>query len=49
EGSGFSTDAGVLYQVKKNIAIDFEVDQRITGLLNGVERYYGGGITIQFN
>ncbi|HAT6347241.1 TPA: transporter [Legionella pneumophila] len=49
EGSGFSTDAGVLYQVKKNIVIDFEVDQRITGLLNGVERYYGGGITIQFN
>ncbi|HAT8701612.1 TPA: transporter [Legionella pneumophila subsp. pneumophila] len=49
EGSGFSTDAGVLYQVKKNIAIDFEVDQRVTGLLNGVERYYGGGITIQFN
>ncbi|HAT7072266.1 TPA: transporter [Legionella pneumophila] len=49
EGSGFSTDAGVLYQVKKNIAIDFEVNQRITGLLNGVERYYGGGITIQFN
>lgn len=46
EGSGFSTDAGVLYQVKKNIAIDFEVNQRITGLLNGVERYYGGGITI---
>lgn len=46
EGSGFSTDAGVLYQVKKNIVIDFEVDQRITGLLNGVERYYGGGITI---
>ncbi|HAU0238525.1 TPA: transporter [Legionella pneumophila] len=49
EGSGFSTDAGVLYQVKKNNVIDFEVDQRITGLLNGVERYYGGGITIQFN
>ncbi|HAU2554156.1 TPA: transporter [Legionella pneumophila] len=49
EGSGFSTDAGVLYQVKKNIVIDFEVDQRITGLLNGVESYYGGGITIQFN
>ncbi|HAU2155019.1 TPA: transporter [Legionella pneumophila] len=49
EGGGFSTDAGVLYQVKKSIVIDFEVDQRITGLLNGVERYYGGGITIQFN
>ncbi|HAU1637737.1 TPA: transporter [Legionella pneumophila] len=49
EGSGYSTDAGVLYQVKKNIVIDLEVDQRISGLLNGVERYYGGGITIQFN
>ncbi|WP_192877372.1 transporter [Legionella pneumophila] len=49
EGSGYSADAGILYQIKKNIVIDLEVDQRISGLLNDVERYYGGGITIQFN
>lgn len=49
EGSGYNADAGILYQIKKNIVIDLEVDQRIRGLLNGVERYYGGGITIHFN
>ncbi|KGP64406.1 hypothetical protein EP47_11580 [Legionella norrlandica] len=49
EGSGYGADAGILYQIKKNIALDFEVNQRIIGLLNGIERYYGGGITVQFN
>ncbi|HFK5876568.1 TPA: transporter [Legionella pneumophila] len=49
EGSGYNADAGILYLIKKNIVIDLEIDQRISGLLDGVERYYGGGITIQFN
>ncbi|HAT1596415.1 TPA: transporter [Legionella pneumophila] len=49
ERSGYNADAGILYLIKKNIVIDLEIDQRISGLLDGVERYYGGGITIQFN
>lgn len=47
--SGWSADVGLIILVKKNIAIDFEIGQRIYGQLNGVSRYYGTGISVDFN
>lgn len=47
-GSGFNLDTGVLYEVKKNIVIDLEVGQRLSGELFGFSRYIGTGIAIQF-
>ncbi|CEG56830.1 transporter [Legionella fallonii] len=48
EGSGFNSDAGILYLIRKNIAIDLEVGHRISGTLGGFDRYIGTGISIQF-
>lgn len=47
EGSGFDSDIGILYLVRKNIVVDFEVGQRISGSLGGFQRYVGAGISIQ--
>lgn len=47
QGSGFNSDIGILYLVRKNIVIDLEVGQRISGELGGFERYIGTGISIQ--
>ncbi|MCL9684290.1 transporter [Legionella maioricensis] len=49
QGSGFITDAGVLYQIKKNIVIDLEAGHRISGVLDGFSYYWGTGISIQFS
>lgn len=49
EGSGFNMDAGVLYLIKKNISLDLEVGQRLTGDLFGFNQYIGAGIAIQFS
>jgi hypothetical protein len=49
EGSGFNMDAGVLYLIKKNISLDLEFGQRLTGDLFGFNQYIGTGIAIQFS
>ncbi len=47
KGSGFNSDVGILYLIRKNIAIDLEVGHRISGALGGFEHYIGTGISIQ--
>jgi Putative MetA-pathway of phenol degradation len=48
EGSGFNADGGVLFLIKTNWEIDFEVGQRISGNLNSLNHYIGTGTAIQF-
>ena len=47
-GSGFNTDGGILYLIKKNIVIDLEVGHRISGTLDSFSHYVGTGISIRF-
>lgn len=47
EGSGFNSDVGMLYLIRKNVVIDFEVGHRISGTLGDFERYIGTGISVQ--
>lgn len=47
QGSGVMSDAGVLYLLKNNIAVDFEVGQRISGSIGGFNHYFGTGISFQ--
>jgi hypothetical protein len=48
EGSGFNSDAGIIYLLKKNIEIDIEMGRCISGQLFGFSRYIGTGISIEF-
>lgn len=47
EGSGFNMGTGLVYLIKKNIALDAEVGQRMSGVLFGFEHYVGAGVTVQ--
>lgn len=47
-GSGFNSDAGVLYLLMPKFAIDFEFGHRISGDLGGFEHYLGAGIAAMF-
>ncbi|BCA95602.1 hypothetical protein TUM19329_19630 [Legionella antarctica] len=49
DNAGLNTDAGVIYLIKKNIAIDLEAGQRINGSLGGFSHFWGAGISIQFS
>lgn len=48
QGSGFNMDGGVLYLVKKNITVDLEVGQRLSGSLFDFNQYIGTGVAILF-
>lgn len=48
DGSGYNSDAGIIYLFRKNIAVDLEVGQRLSGALGGFNTYFGTGISIQF-
>jgi opacity protein-like surface antigen len=48
QGSGFNADAGVLFLVLPNMAIDLEYGQRISGNLLGFQHYIGSGLTMRF-
>jgi hypothetical protein len=48
EGSGFNSDAGVIYLVLPKLAVDAEVGQRISGNLTGFNQYVGAGISFMF-
>ncbi len=45
QGSGFNADAGLIYLLLQNIAIDVEGGQRLCGSLLGFEHYVGTGIS----
>ena len=46
DGPGYNVDAAILYAISKNMEIDVEVGQRISGHLGGFERYVGFGTAI---
>lgn len=48
EGSGFLMDGGVLYQIKPNIVLDFELGQRLSGDF-GFDHLIGAGVSILFS
>jgi Putative MetA-pathway of phenol degradation len=45
-GSGFNMDAGALYLLTKNLAVDLEFGHRISGQLGGFDHYIGAGFSI---
>lgn len=47
QGSGFNFDGGVVYLLFKNVAVDLEFGQRISGTLGGFNHYVGTGMAIQ--
>jgi hypothetical protein len=48
QGSGFNCDGGVIYLLNKNMTLDAEVGQRISGALQGFQHYIGVGGAIRF-
>ncbi len=48
EGSGFNSDAGVIYLLTPKMTVDLEIGQRISGNLNGFNHYVGGGFSVMF-
>lgn len=48
DGSGYNGDFGIIYLLRKNIAVDVEVGQRLSGAFGGFDTYFGTGISIQF-
>jgi hypothetical protein len=48
QGSGFNMDTGLIFLPIPTITIDFEVGQRISGVLGGFNRYVGTGMAINF-
>jgi hypothetical protein len=48
QGSGFITDAGVIYLLQPNLEIDLVGGQRISGKLLGIDHYFGTGMSLQF-
>ena len=48
QGSGYNMDAGILYLVKKNIAVDCSVGHQLSGDLGGFQSYVGAGLSILF-
>lgn len=48
KGSGFNFDGGVLYLPLKNVEVDLEVGQRISGKLAGFSHYIGAGFSLLF-
>ena len=48
EGSGFNSDAGIIYLFLPNLAADVELGQRISGNLEGFNYYIGAGMSVMF-
>jgi hypothetical protein len=48
QGSGFSSDAGIVYLALANLTVDAEVGQRISGTTGGFSHYIGTGMAIAF-
>jgi hypothetical protein len=48
QGSGFNSDAGIVYLALANLTVDAEVGQRISGQLGGFSHYFGTGMAIAF-
>lgn len=44
QGAGYNSDAGIVYSIRKNVSLDFEVGQRISGNLIGFKNYVGMGL-----
>jgi len=49
QGSGYNMDFGIIYLLRKNIAVDFEVGQRISGTNYDFNQYVGAGISFQMS
>ncbi len=47
QGGGYNVDGGILYLPLPNLAVDFEVGQRVTGQLGGFNHYVGAGMAIE--
>lgn len=47
QGNGFNMDAGILYLLARNLTMDFEVGQRISGSLGGFNHYVGTGLSLK--
>jgi hypothetical protein len=45
-GSGFNFDGGIIYLLSKNLTIDIEYGQRLSGALGGFNHYIGAGFAI---
>lgn len=43
---GMNVDTGIIYLIKDNITVDFEVGRKISGELGGYNNYIGAGIAI---
>jgi hypothetical protein len=48
QGSGFLADAGVIYLLRKNLEVDLEAGQHISGQYLGIDHYFGTGLSYQF-
>jgi hypothetical protein len=48
QGSGFSSDTGIIYLLLPNMTVDAELGQRISGTLGGFSHYIGMGMAIAF-
>lgn len=45
KGSGFNFDGGMIYLIRQNMTVDLEYGQRMSGVLDGFDRYVGTGLT----
>jgi hypothetical protein len=48
QGSGFNSDAGIIYLLLPNMTVDAELGQRISGTAGGFSHYIGTGMAIGF-
>jgi hypothetical protein len=45
--SGFNFDGGFIYEIRKNMTVDIEVGQRISGTLGSFSHYVGTGFAVK--
>lgn len=46
--SGFMMDTGIVYLLRKNLEVDIEVGQRLSGKIGGFNHYVGAGLSVLF-
>lgn len=47
QGAGYIVDGGIQYLIRKNIMIDLEVGQRISGNIGGIKNFIGTGLAFE--
>lgn len=47
-GGGTNMDVGIIYLIKRNIALDVEIGKSLKGILGNFNQYVGTGISVRF-